>query len=216
MQDIRRAAVAPAGAGWHSKDALDDAVTLRRSRLSRRQRSRLIEHFVAGTPARSAAQLVGVNRNTSKLFYHRLRELIAQRLARADPLERPAQAAAPALAGAPLFGIVSREGKVHTAMGSTLAQPDALVYEDARERRSVLAVSRLRFRRAESPERPSPEAGEVHNFWSQAERHLRRYNGIPRRHLHLFIKECEWRFNYGPPKRLLKLLKSWVESASQR
>ena len=34
----------------------------RRSRLSRRTQEQLIEHFVAGTTARAAAQLVGVHR----------------------------------------------------------------------------------------------------------------------------------------------------------
>lgn len=41
-----------------------------------------MEHFVAGTPARSAAGLVGVNRNTATLFYRKLREIIAARIAR--------------------------------------------------------------------------------------------------------------------------------------
>ena len=34
----------------------------RRSRLPVGTQKRLLEHFVAGTPARSAAELVGVNR----------------------------------------------------------------------------------------------------------------------------------------------------------
>src|SRR3954468_20222183 len=33
------------------------------SPLSSRQAARLVEHFVAGTPARTAAELLGVNRN---------------------------------------------------------------------------------------------------------------------------------------------------------
>jgi transposase-like protein len=38
----------------------------------------------------------------------------------------------------------------------------------------------------------------IENFWNQAKRHLRRCNGIPRQHFHLFLKECEWRFNHRP------------------
>ena len=37
----------------------------RRSRLSKKARDRLLEHFVAGTTARAAAELVGVYRNTA-------------------------------------------------------------------------------------------------------------------------------------------------------
>jgi transposase len=40
---------------------------------------------------------------------------------------------------------------------------------------------------------------------------LRRFNGIPREHFHLFIKECEWRFNYRPTARLYKTLLDWAK-----
>jgi transposase len=46
----------------------------------------------------------------------------------------------------------------------------------------------------------------IENFWNQAKRHPRKYNGIPRQNFNLFLKECEWRFNYGPPSRLLETL----------
>jgi transposase len=36
--------------------------------------------FVAGSTARAAAEIVGVNRNTARVFYHRLRQLIASTL----------------------------------------------------------------------------------------------------------------------------------------
>ena len=49
----------------------------------------------------------------------------------------------------------------------------------------------------------------IESFWNQAKRILRKYNGIPRKHFHLFLKECEFRFNYGTPKQLLATLKRW-------
>src|SRR5882672_1907167 len=60
---------------------------LQRSRLSETQTERLLDSFVAATPARLAAELARVNRNTARVFYHRLRETIARHLVRADPLE---------------------------------------------------------------------------------------------------------------------------------
>ena len=56
--------------------------------VNKRQKSRLpvsihqelVRHFVAGTFARSAAELCGVNRNTAILYFHKLRELIAETL----------------------------------------------------------------------------------------------------------------------------------------
>ncbi|MDG1286238.1 MAG: IS1595 family transposase, partial [Rickettsiales bacterium] len=47
----------------------------------------------------------------------------------------------------------------------------------------------------------------------QAKRHLRKFNGVPKEHFNLFLKECEWRFNMGTPSDLLadmkKLLKEY-------
>jgi len=53
---------------------------LKRSRLSGRISGRLIEHFVAGTPARTASELVGVNCNTAISFNLRLRRIIAEQM----------------------------------------------------------------------------------------------------------------------------------------
>lgn len=43
------------------------------SKLSHYESNRFLEHFVAGVPARTAAELVSLNRPTAVLFYHRLR-----------------------------------------------------------------------------------------------------------------------------------------------
>ena len=51
----------------------------------------------------------------------------------------------------------------------------------------------------------------IENFWNQAKRVLRKYNGIDRNAFSLFIKECEFRFNYGSPKQQLKTLLNWTE-----
>ena len=52
----------------------------RKSRLSPRQQSKLIEHFVAGSTARAAAEIVGVQPNTAIRFFMRLRQLLASKL----------------------------------------------------------------------------------------------------------------------------------------
>ena len=50
--------------------------TMRKSRLSIYKQDRLIEYFVAGTTARTASSLCGLNRKTVAYFFHRLREVI--------------------------------------------------------------------------------------------------------------------------------------------
>lgn len=49
----------------------------------------------------------------------------------------------------------------------------------------------------------------IENFWNQAKRHLRSYNGIPRQHFHLFIKEWKWRFNDRPIRHMQETLMHW-------
>lgn len=62
---------------------------LKHSRITDNQNDRLTEHFVAGTPARTAAALIEVNKDTAASIYHRLRTVIAENLA-AEPGVRPA------------------------------------------------------------------------------------------------------------------------------
>ncbi len=47
----------------------------------------------------------------------------------------------------------------------------------------------------------------IENFWNHAKRTLSRYNGIPRHHFVLFLKEAEFRFNYGSPSDQLRQIK---------
>lgn len=95
------------------------------------------------------------------------------------------------------------------------AEPDSIVFSDSFATYDVLDVSGFRHHRINHRDAfvtgPGRHINGIENFWNQAKRHLRRYNGIPRHHFHLFLKECEWRFNYGPPSMLLKTLKSWIK-----
>lgn len=50
---------------------------MRKSRLSKAKQDKLLEHFVAGTTARCASALVGVNFKTGSYYFQRLREIIA-------------------------------------------------------------------------------------------------------------------------------------------
>ena len=51
----------------------------------------------------------------------------------------------------------------------------------------------------------------IENFWNQAKRHMRKFNGVPKAHFGLFLKGCEWRFNNPSPQAQLKQLKQWVK-----
>ncbi len=63
------------------KSILDQIVKQRRkSRVSERAQDDLIRQFVAGATARTAADLVDVNRHTATLYFHKWRKLISLKL----------------------------------------------------------------------------------------------------------------------------------------
>ncbi|NQY82979.1 MAG: IS1595 family transposase, partial [Alphaproteobacteria bacterium] len=41
-----------------------------------------------------------------------------------------------------------------------------------------------------------------------------KFNGIPKKHFSIFLKECEWRFNTGSLQNLLKDFRSTLKSES--
>lgn len=51
----------------------------------------------------------------------------------------------------------------------------------------------------------------IANFWSQAKRHMRKFNGIPQAQFGLYLKECEWRFNNSESSSQLLLPRQWVK-----
>ena len=51
----------------------------------------------------------------------------------------------------------------------------------------------------------------IENFWNQAKRHFRKFNGIPKAHFELYLKECEWRFNNSEMKVQISILKQLVK-----
>ncbi|WP_019273466.1 DDE transposase [Neisseria lactamica] len=120
---------------------------MRRSRLSQYRQNKLIGLFIAGVTARTAAQLVSVNKNTAAYYFHRLRVLI-----------------------------------FHNSPHLEMSDGEVEVDES-----------------------------HIENFGNQAKRHLRKFNGIPKEHFELYLKECEWRFNHGKIKVQISILKQLVK-----
>ena len=97
--------------------------------MSPYKQGRLVEHFVAGTTARTAASLCGVNRKTAALYFLRLREIIAYELEAEGAAmfggeievdesyfggRRKGKRGRGAAGKIPVFGILKRGGKVYT------------------------------------------------------------------------------------------------------
>ena len=89
----------------------------------------------------------------------------------------------------------------------------SIVYTDAFRSYNVLDVSEFRHYRINHSihfVNQKNHINGIENFWSQAKRHLRKFNGIDKNHFYLFLKECEWRFNNPNPKTQLTLLKQMI------
>ena len=139
---------------------------MRKSRLSQYKQNKLIELFVAGVTARTAAQLVGVNKNTAAYYFHRLRLLIFHNTQHLEMFDGEVEADESYFGGQrkgkrgrgaagkeAIFGLLKRDGKVYTvAVPNTQTvtllpiirervKPDSIVYTDCYRSYEVLDVS---------------------------------------------------------------------------
>jgi len=209
-------------------------------KLSKNKQLELIKYFIAGATARTAADLVGIHRNTAIRFFHKLRVKIA--LKQQDRNEqfsgtveldesyfggvRKGKRGRGAAGKVAVFGILKRGGKVYTQIvldtktDSLMPiirrkiEPDSIVYTDCWRSYNALDVSEFKHYRINHSKLFAQKQNHINgieNFWNQAKRHMRKFNGIPRQHFNLFLKECEWRFNIGTPSKLLVDLKSLLK-----
>ena len=213
---------------------------MRKSRLSKLKQDKLLEHFVSGSTARVAASLVDVNKNTASYYFHRLRELIfayTEKMAGEyfkGEIEvdesyfggvRKGKRGRGAAGKIPVFGLLKRGGKVFTKVIANVKSetllpiirekvvPDSIVYTDTFRSYNVLDVSEFRHYRINHSKLFANQKNHINgieNFWNQAKRHMRKFNGIDKNNFYLFLKECEWRFNNPNPTTQLKQLNQLV------
>ena len=209
-------------------------------KLSKNKQLELIKYFIAGATARTAADLVGIHRNTAIRFFHKLRVKIAlkqqnrnEQFSGTVELDesyfggvRKGKRGRGAAGKVAVFGILKRSGKVYTQIvldtktDSLMPiirrkiEPDSIVYTDCWRSYNALDVSEFKHYRINHSKLFAQKQNHINgieNFWNQAKRHMRKFNGIPRQHFNLFLKECEWRFNIGTPSKLLVDLKSLLK-----
>ena len=216
---------------------------LKRCRLRKEIQSQLIEYFILQVTARSAADILEIQANSAALFYHKIRLVIFDVLSRESDtvssgeieldesyfgVVRKGKRGRGASGKVPVFGLLKRGGKVYTQVISdtksdTLMpiivkkiKPDSVVYTDCYGSYNALDVSEFKHYRINHSVLFASKHNHIsgiENFWNQAKRVLRKYNGIPKKNFPLFLKECEFRFNYGSPREQLKTLKKWIKEA---
>ncbi|OOS05281.1 IS1595 family transposase [[Haemophilus] felis] len=211
---------------------------MRKSRLSQHKQNKLIELFVAGVTARTAAELVNVNKTTVAYYFHRLRLLIYQNSPHLEMFDGEVEADESYFGGTrkgkrgrgaagktAVFGLLKRNGKVYTVavpntQSTTLlpiireqVKPDSIVYTDFYRSYDVSEFNHFRINHSTHFAEKQNHINGIENFWNQAKRHLRKFNGIPKAHFELYLKECEWRFNYSNLKSQISILKQLVKGS---
>jgi transposase len=162
-------------------------MSIKRCRISKKQQLWLLELFIAEVTAGTAADLTRLHRNRAALYYHKLRTLIANKMAEAAPElgvfecdesyfggVRKGKRGRGAAGKACVFGILKRGGKVHAlpvadpgsrTLLTALKTPvlaDSLVYTDSLSSYNFLDIAGFRHRRINNPKpclqtRPPPQ-----------------------------------------------------------
>lgn len=190
-----------------------------RCKLSQKEQLQMISLFTLGETARSAAEILKIQPNTAALFYRKLRELISTHLDQESHetfkgeflIDEKILTAHENQDKYIVFAVFSKNGKVFTKMRShgnqkttSLITPETLFYTKG-EHNLVIDVNDLCQEIIMSDANTQVDA-----FWVRSKEILRKYNGIPKSNFSSFLKECEFRFNYGDRKQQLKIMEKWV------
>jgi transposase len=92
--------------------------------------------------------------------------------------------------------------------------PDSIVYSDTFSACNVLDVSSFKHFRINHSELFSDQKNHINGhreLLEPGQASHARFNGIPAAHFHLYLKECEWRFNIPQPKPQQTQLIQWVD-----
>jgi len=216
-------------------------MTVFRCRLSKKTQKELVKYFILEVTARSAANLLEIQPNSAALFYRKLRIVIKEHVELESKelfngqIEidesyfggtRKGKRGRGAAGKIVVFGMLKRHGKVFTVIVPDTTEntliPEivkkiklhSVVYTDSYRSYNALDVSGFHHHRINHSEafvEKKNHINGIENFWNQAKRVLRKYNGIDKNSFPLFLKECEFRFNYGSPREQLETLMKWCQ-----
>jgi len=216
-------------------------VSIRHCKLDKKQQIRLLEFFILEVTARAAADLLGIQLNTTTLFYRKVRIIIAEKLEIGAAEEFGGEVALDeryfsgirydkidhdVAEKVPMFGILVRRGTVFTQMinatkTNTLmpvvqqkVEPAGIVYTDDDLATNALDCSKPKYFKINSSKllvNKSKHSKSIEHFWNKSKHILLKYNGVLTEHFYLFLKECEFRFNHGSYKQQFNTLKKWCD-----
>ena len=98
-----------------------------------------------------------------------------------------------------VFGILKRNGRVYTVVVDNAKSNTFSL--SSYDKLDVSGFIHHRINHSKEFADRQNHINGIENFWNQAKRVLRKYNGIDRKSFPLFLKECEFRFNFGTPSQ---------------
>ncbi|MBF0804716.1 MULTISPECIES: IS1595 family transposase [unclassified Neisseria] len=196
--------------------------------LSKRVQKKLLEFFVLQVTTRFAADILSIQ-SSSAILHRKIRQVISRYLTpAADEIfnapagldescfggHRKGKCGRGAAGKAAVFGILKRHNQVDTVVTGNVefetlvpvikkkTMPDSIVYTDGLSscgKPDVSGFTHHRINHSKAFADCQNHINGMENFWNQAQRVLHKYNGIDRKSFPLFLKECEFRFNFGTP-----------------
>ena len=187
------------------------------SKLSAYKLNKLIDLFVTGHTARAAAEISGINSNSTTYFFQRLRRLISSDITKQN--KRYARLNMTSIENKlllsnqihPIFFIVRDGHRLTTHIIPQFNQSlwmmffmmkndiEAIFYSNGRYIHNTYNISEfncLCFNTSDQKEMKPQCISEIDNFWQFSKNHLSKFNGIPVESFDLYLKECEWRYRY--------------------
>ena len=197
----------------------------RGAHISNRKIRQIVRYFALDLSATQIAQAAGVNRNTVNRYVNIIRERIAQHCEQTSLFSGEVELDESYFGGrkkgdkrgrgapnkVPVFGILKRDGKVYTQVIRNASKSEirpiikrlvghrSTIYTDKWRAYDGLVLNgykHYRINHSKTLGSGTRHINGIENFWGWAKRRLTKFCGVSRKHFHLHLKECEWRFNH--------------------
>jgi len=198
---------------------------------------KILRCFCEDISATVTASLVEVNRNTVNRFYAVFRELMMRESIEEATFSGEVEVdesyfgarrvrgkrGRGAAGKTPVFGLLKRSGKVFVTIVRNCSRAQLLpiiqgkvlqgstIHSDGWNAYDGLLLNGYDhyrvFHGANEFVRGKSHVNGIESFWSYAKRRLSKFNGIPSHKFHIYLKECEFRFNTRGENLYTKMIK---------
>jgi transposase-like protein len=209
---------------------------LPRAKIRPSVQKKILKCFCADLTSVKTAEFLGLNRKTIDLYFTMFREKMARfsieeaRFSGEVEIDESyfgarrvrGKRGRGAAGKTPVFGILKRQGKVFVTIVKNCSRHELLpiiqgkilegstIHSDSWKAYDGLILNGYDHYRVHHGKnefaRGKNHINGIESFWSYAKRRLSKFNGIASQKFHLYLKECEFRWNYKHEDLYAKLL----------